>query len=127
MAVRSAHLAEAYVSIVQKHGVAIATEMLTSFMKKKKLEDLTNSVRTYIRSYIQKNTKYNTLQIVLPYSETPHTIDTIADYIHRTTGVLPSKTEIQVDARIIGGFKASFRGVSYDGSVRRMIDSLQAQ
>jgi len=127
MALRSAHLAEVYVHIAQKYGVGVATETLTSFMKRKKLEALTDSVRTHIRSYIHKNTKYNTLQIVLPHSEAARTIDTVTDYVHRTTGIVPSKTEIQIDAKIIGGFKASFRGISYDGSVRRMIDSLQAQ
>ena len=126
MALRSAHLAEAYVHIAQKHGVIVATEILTSFMKMKKLEPLTDSVRTYIRSYVQKNTKYNTLHIVLPHSETAQTIDTVVDYIHHTTGVVPSKTEIKIDAKIIGGFKASFRGISYDASIRRMVDSLQA-
>lgn len=127
MALRSAHLAEAYVQIAQKYGVVIATEMLTSFMLKKKLGPMTDSVRSYIRSYTQKNTNYNTLQIVLPHTEAVYTIDTVTDYVHRTTGVVPSKTEIQIDAKIIGGFKASFRGISYDGSVRRMIDSLLAQ
>ncbi len=127
MTIRSSHIGNAYIALIQKHGGALASQMLSTFLEKKKITALIPQIQAHIRAYVKKQSVHDTLRVTVPHQSSQMCIDTIVDYTHRTARSLSHAVEVQIDPQIIGGFMTTFRGVATDASVRGILHTLQTK
>jgi F0F1-type ATP synthase delta subunit len=122
--ISSKNLAEAIYSISQenRHNNSIIIEEVLSYIKKYKLESLIPKVICYLEDKVNKNSKWNTLNI-----ETNLKIeDDLLNKISRKLNAENAKfISTNINGKLIGGFVATYKGIIYDASIYNQLQLLK--
>jgi len=122
MRVSARTLALATRSIARCDGDDVALETLIGACTKKKLMHMLPSVLKRLQFLAKRDARTETLAITLAREPHGAIVDRIRSHAGAPEGVM---TSITIDPAVIGGFLATYNGVSYDGRIKRHIDNLR--
>ncbi len=125
MSARVHHLTEALIHLTQKHGTDVSTQGFLAFLQNKKLLSFTPRIVKELEAKVRREVAYNMLKISVPYEPSESLVEYVKNYIHAQTGIVPIAHTIIVDPSLIGGFKATFRGIVFDGSISSVLQKIR--
>jgi len=115
-------LALATRDIARRDGDDVAVETLVGACKNMNLTHMLPSVLKRLKFLAYRDARTETLTITLAREPHATVVENIRTYVGAPEGVA---TSIQIDPSAVGGFLATYNGVSYDGRIKRHIDNLR--
>jgi F0F1-type ATP synthase delta subunit len=122
--ISSKNLAKAIyeISIKHKQNDAMVLEAIMSYVEKYKLHSLLPKVIIYLEDKVNKNTKWNTLEVETGLEIENYLIEKIKQELKAEKA---EKTTRNINKKLIGGFVASYRGFIYDASMYNQLQLLK--
>jgi F0F1-type ATP synthase delta subunit len=123
--VNSKQLAKALIEMVLSDKVSfdVVLDNFEKYLKKNHLTRLLPNIIKSIEGEIERYEKENSLQIISPHQLGKESITKIEEFVEKTA---KSKTYLEEDETLIGGFVAKYKGKVYDGSVKNHLKQLKA-
>lgn len=115
-------LALATHAIACRDGDDVALEVLIGACTKKKITHMLPNVLKRLQFLAKRDARTETLAITLAREPHGSIVERIRSYAGAPEGV---QTAIEIDPDVVGGFLATYKGVSYDGRIKRHIDNLR--
>ncbi len=123
--ITSRQLASALISSVQENPDSQdkILKNFEKFLEKNHLIKLLPNITKFLEEEQKRLEKRDSLEIVTSHKVNKETIKIIEDFVQKKS---KSKTFIEEDDKLIGGFIAKYKNMVYDGSIRNHLNQLKA-